>query len=55
LSKRAGRAIARQEAPTEHQDGDGEALYRAACKAGLVGIAAKFKEAATRVAGLRLG
>ena len=28
---------------SEHQDGDGEALYRAACKAGLEGIVAKRK------------
>ena len=28
---------------SEHQDGDGEALYRAACAAGLEGIVAKRK------------
>lgn len=28
---------------SEHQDGDGKALYRAACKAGLEGIIAKCK------------
>ena len=28
---------------SEHQDGDGEALFRAACKAGLEGIVAKRK------------
>jgi bifunctional non-homologous end joining protein LigD len=40
---------------SEHQDGDGEALYRAACRPGLRASSRSGRAAATRVAGPRRG